>query len=149
LMLRIVLAQFVVCVFLERPTAHCPSFSFAFLACDIITGMISYQSGILGYFRTSLASMPHFRPAPPTIKLNAAIIGISNSQIHAVPHSETHSEVKKRNAASATGRVSNPINRRTPKLISVTACRGPVTVAWAAAKLIMLFQKAGAWPLSI
>src|SRR6266550_6417173 len=102
-----------------------------------------YQSGILGYLRASLASMPHFRPAPPTIKLKAAIIGISNSQIQAVPHSDTHSEVKKRNAASATGRVSNPSSRKTPKLISVTACKGPATVAWVAAKLIILFQKPG------
>src|SRR6266446_2945548 len=147
-MLRIVLGALFVSVFLQRPSANCPGLSFAFLACDIITGMIFYQSGIPGYLLASLASMPHFRPAPPTIKLNAAIIGISNSQIHAVPHSDIQSEHKKRKAASATGRVSNPINRRTPKLISVTACKGPATVAWAAAKLIMLFQKAGAWPFS-
>ena len=143
-MLRIVLGALFVSVFLERPRANCPSLSFAFLACDIITGMIFYQSGILGYFRTSLASMPHFRPAPPTIKLNAAIIGISNSQIHAVPHSDIHREARKRNAAKATGRVSSPKMRNNPKLISVTACIGPAMVAWLAAKLIMLFQKAGA-----
>ena len=147
-MLRIVLGSLFVSVFLERPSANCLVCSFAFLACDIITGMIFYQSGILGYFRASLASMPHFRPAQPTIKLNAAIIGISNSQIHAVPHSDIQSELKKRKAASATGRVSSPSNRKAPKLISVTACKGPATVAWAAAKLIMLFQKPGAWPFS-
>jgi hypothetical protein len=28
-----------------------------------------------------VASIPHFRPAPPTITLKAAIIGISNSQM--------------------------------------------------------------------
>src|SRR5258706_13713092 len=143
-MLRIVLGALFVSVFLERPSANCPGLSFAFLACDIITGMIFYQSGILGYFRTSFASIPHFRPAPPTIKLNAAIIGISNSQIHAVPHSDIHSELKNRNAASATGRVSSPKMRNNPKLISVTACIGPAMVAWLAAKLIMLFQEAAA-----
>src|SRR5947207_7566914 len=103
-----------------------------------------YQSGILGYLRASFVSMPHFRPAPPTIKLNAAIIGISNSQIHAVPHSDIHNEVRNRNAAKATGRVSSPISKRTPKLISVAACIGPATVAWLAAKLMMFFHKAGA-----
>src|SRR5713226_1584200 len=106
--------------------------------------MTSYQSGDLGYFLDKTASMPHLRPAPPTMMLSAAIIGTSNSQIQAVPHSDIHKEVKKRNAASATGLVSNPSNRKTPKLISVTACKGPATVAWLAAKLIMLFQKAGA-----
>src|SRR5258708_14413875 len=120
-MLRIVLGALFVSVFLERPSANCPSLSFAFLACDIITGMIFYQSGILGYFRASLASMPHFRPAPPTIKLNAAIIGIRNSQIHALPHSDIQSELKNRNATNATGRVSRPRHSKTPKLISVTA----------------------------
>src|SRR3989442_11738337 len=103
-----------------------------------------YQSGSLGYLMASLASMPHFRPAPPTIKLKAAIIGISNSQIHAVPHSDIQREDRKRNAASATGRVNNPKMRNNPKLISVTACIGPAVVAWLAAKLIMFFQKAGA-----
>src|SRR6266436_2534783 len=101
--------------------------------------MLFYQSGILGYLRTSLPSTPHFRAAPPTIKLKAAIIGISNSQIQAVPHSDTHREARKRNAAKATGRVSSPNIRNTPKLISVAACIGPAMVAWFAAKLIKLF----------
>src|SRR6266404_1350455 len=147
-MLRIVLGALFVSVFLERPSANCPGLSFAFLACDIITGLLFYQSGIPGYLLASLASMPHFRPAPPTIKLKAAIIGISNSQIHAVPHSDIQREARKRNAAKATGRVSSPNIRNTPKLISVAACIGPAMVAWLAAKLIMLFQKAGAWPFS-
>src|SRR6266446_1625080 len=128
-MLRIVLGALFVSVFLDRPSANCPGLSFAFLACDVITGMIFYQSGILGYFFISLASMPHFRPAPPTIRLNAAIIGMSNSQIHAVPHSDTQSEVRKRKAANATGRVSSPNTKNAPKLTSVTACIGPATVA--------------------
>src|SRR5438552_18745667 len=114
-MLRIVLGALFVSVFLERPRANCPSLSFAFLACDIITGMIFYQSGILGYFRTRLASMPHFRLAPPTIKLHAAIIGISNSQINAVPQTDIQRELKNRKAASATSRVSRPSNRKAPK----------------------------------
>src|SRR5713226_2597639 len=106
--------------------------------------MTHYQRGIRGYLGASFASMPHIRPAPPTIRLNAAIIGTSNSQIHAVLHSEIHSEVKKRKAASATGRVSSPNNKKSPKLVSVTACIGPATVAWLAAKLMMFFQKPGA-----
>src|SRR5713226_9085639 len=106
--------------------------------------MTHYQRGIRGYLEASFASMPHFRPAPPTIMLNAAIIGTSNSQTHAVPHSDIHSEVKKTKGASATGRVSNPNIKKTPKLISVTACIGPATVAWLAARLMMPFQKAGA-----
>ena len=103
-----------------------------------------HQSGILGNFLASLASIPHFLPALPTMRLNAAIIGISNSQIHAVPHSDIHRDVRKRKAASATGRASSPKMRNNPKLISVAACIGPAMVAWLAAKLMTFFQKAGA-----
>jgi hypothetical protein len=42
------------------------------------------------------------------------------------PHSDTHREARKRKAANATGRVNRPNNRKSPKLISVTACIGPV-----------------------
>src|SRR5882724_13436476 len=143
-MLRIVLGPLFVSVFLERADRELPWFVLCLLSLRHHHGMIFYQSGIPGYLLASLASMPHFRPAPPTIKLKAAIIGISNSQIQAVPHSDIHREARKRNAAKATGRVSSPNIRNTPKLISVAACIGPAMVAWLAAKLIMLFQKAGA-----
>src|SRR5512133_315708 len=75
----------------------------------------------------------------------AAITGTSSSHIHEVPHSETHKLPRYRKATNATGRVSKPMTRRTPRKISVTACEGAAIAAWLAASPITDFHTAGAW----
>src|SRR5437764_8417672 len=88
-----------------------------------------HQRILEGYLFASNASTPNVLPALPITSARATAIGTSSSQIHAVPHSETHKVVRKRKAAKATGRVSNPISKRIPNEISVAPCIGPVTFA--------------------
>src|ERR1700737_277442 len=78
-----------------------------------------HQRGLDGYLFARNTSTPSVLPALPITSARATAIGTSSSQIHAVPHSETHKVVRKRKAAKATGRVNNPISKRTPNEISV------------------------------
>src|SRR5438477_83578 len=83
-----------------------------------------HQRRLEGYLFASNASTPNVLPALPITSARATDIGTSSSQIHAVPHSEIHKVVRKRKAAKATGRVSNPISKRIPNEISVAPCIG-------------------------
>src|SRR5262249_27202676 len=100
---------------------------------SIYSGLAQFhQRGLNGYLFASNASTPNVLPALQITSARATAIGTSNSQIHAVPHSETHKVVRKSKAARATGRVNNPISKRIPNEISVAACIGPATFACAA-----------------
>ncbi len=67
--------------------------------------------------------------ARPTTSASDASTGTSSSQIHAVPHSETHRLPRYRNATRATGRVSKPTTSSVPREISVRACIGAAIAA--------------------
>src|SRR5712664_253910 len=94
----------------------------------IVGRPLLHQRRLEGYLFASNASTPNVLPALPITSARATAIGTSSSQIHAVPHSETHKVVRKRKAAKATGRVSNPISKRIPNEISVAPCIGPATL---------------------
>src|SRR6266550_7814406 len=90
-----------------------------------------HQRRLEGYLFASNASTPNVLPALLITSARATAIGTSSSQIHAVPHSETHKVVRKRKAAKATGRVNNPSSKRIPNEISVAPCIDPTTFACA------------------
>jgi hypothetical protein len=78
-----------------------------------------------------------------------ASTGTSNSQTHAVPHSDIQRLPRYKNARKATGRVSRPNTSSTPKEISANACIGAAIAAWLAADAITAFHRAGEWPFSM
>src|ERR1700758_3680749 len=88
-------------------------------------------------------STPHLRPAHPMATPSDASTETSNSQIHAVPHSETQRLPRYRKAINAAGLVNRPVTSRIPSEISSMACIGAATAAWFAARAITAFQTAG------
>src|SRR5579864_5554531 len=105
----------------------------------------NHHHGEDGRRSASDASTPHALPARPTARPSDASTGTSNSQIHAVPHSETQRLPRYKNATNAAGRVSRPMTSRIPSEISVSACMGAAIAAWLAASPITAFHAAGAW----
>src|SRR5437870_8569992 len=75
-----------------------------------------YHQRADGRLRAKMESTPHVRPAPPTTRESEANTGTSSSQIHAVPHSETHKLARYANATNATGRVKR--DRKSTRLNS-------------------------------
>src|SRR5256884_1013629 len=77
-----------------------------------------YHQRADGRLRAKMESTPHVRPAPPTTRESEANTGTSSSQIHAVPHSETHKLARYANATNATGRVKRRSEEHTSELQS-------------------------------
>src|ERR1700739_1125612 len=75
-----------------------------------------------GRLRDKNASRPQVRPAAPTASASETITGTNSSQIHPIPHSETHRLARYAKATRATGRVNRPSTSSTPREISVIAC---------------------------
>src|SRR5580698_2482068 len=102
-----------------------------------------HHHGAFGQRLANHASTPHVLPARPIASPSDASTGTSNSQIHAVPHSDIQRLPRYKNTTKATGRVIKPITSNTPNEISVNACIGAAIAAWSATNPITAFHTAG------
>src|ERR1700722_12707676 len=108
-----------------------------------------YQITRRGHRCANARSSATYSPEGPTASDAATIIGVSSSQYHPIPHSESQSELRKTKATNAAGRVKSPMISKIPRLASRTPCIVADTVAAAAADPITAFQIAGECPYSI
>src|ERR1700678_2166523 len=104
----------------------------------------NHHHGEDGQRSASQASTPQVRPACPTESPSDATTGGNSSQIQEVPNSEIQRLPRNPKATKAAGRVSRPMISKTPREISVIACRGATIAAWLAINPMTAFQAAGA-----